>query len=82
MSEFAAAYQYIAEYTESLLPYPKPKNSIEANKNKLCPALAEFWRSEEGQDWAAVIAAKVREEMNTPELRAWQAGFDAKYPNI
>lgn len=77
--EHSAAYQHIAEYTESLLPYPKPQNTAEANANKLCPELAEFWRSEEGQDWRAVIQAKVNAETDTSELQVWRSEFDAKY---
>jgi hypothetical protein len=61
-----SAYQHISDYTETLLPYPhpsgKPAEVIEqqmANRN--CKALEEFWGTEEGQDWKAVIECEARE---------------------
>lgn len=83
-----AAYQFVSEYTESLLPYRKIDRTstvhptAQANANRQCQALAEFWATEEGKDWKEVIEQKVKSEINTPELLAWQEDFDRRYPPL
>lgn len=80
------SFEHISRYTESLLPYPFPTPlpefslSQQANANRSCKALADFWATEEGQDWKDAIEQRTWQEINTPELRQWWADFDRRYP--
>lgn len=69
----------LSAYTESLLPFPKPQSVEEANANNQCPALAQFWAENSKLKEAIIFLAWCKTQ--TPEMRQWQADFDARYPN-
>lgn len=81
-------WQHWEDETESWLPFPHPSLNNDsglslaqqANANRQCQQLAEFWQSEVGGILAEAIKKRAVESLRTPAYWEWWNEYNKAHP--